>query len=95
MAERVGVSRWLDDTFKISVTLKGVDGALEVLGGGVLLFLRPATLSHLIRSATQHELSHDPHDFVAGHLFRYGTHLAHGSTTFAAVYLLSHGLAKL
>ena len=37
----------------------------------------------------------DPHDFVAGHLFRYGTHLAHGSTTFAAVYLLSHGLAKL
>jgi len=95
MAERVGVSRWLDDTFKISVTLKGVDGALEVIGGGVLLFLRPATLSHLIRSATQHELSHDPHDFVAGHLFRYGTHLAHGSTTFAAVYLLSHGLAKL
>ncbi|MCU1461099.1 MAG: hypothetical protein JWO37_1174 [Acidimicrobiales bacterium] len=95
MTECVGVSRWIDDTFKISVTLKGIDGALEAAGGAALVFVRPATLSHLARWATQHELSQDPHDFVARHLLRYGTHLASGSTTFAAVYLLSHGLAKL
>jgi len=95
MPEGRGVSRWLDDTFKLSVTLKGIDGALEALGGAVLVFVRPATLGHLIRSATQHELSEDPHDFVARHLLHYGTHLASRSTTFAAVYLLSHGLAKV
>ena len=95
MAERVGVSRWLDDTFKISVTLKGVDGALEAVGGALLLLVQPATLNHVIRAATEHELSKDPHDFVARHLFRYGAHLTHGGKTFAAVYLLSHGLAKL
>ena len=37
MAERVGVSRWLDDTFKISVTLKGIDGALEIIGGAIIV----------------------------------------------------------
>jgi uncharacterized membrane protein len=95
VAERVGVSRWLDDTFKISVTLKGIDGALEAVGGALLVFVRPAAIGHLARWATQHELSQDPHDFVARQLLRYGTHVAHGTTTFAAVYLLSHGLAKL
>ena len=89
------VSPALDRTFRISVTLKGIDGAFEAVGGAALLFVRPAAISHLLRSVTQHELSQDPHDFVAGHIFHYATHLAHGSTIFAAVYLLSHGLAKL
>jgi uncharacterized membrane protein len=91
----MAVPRWLDDTFKVSIALKGLDGALEVIGGLALVFVRPATVNHLIRWATQHELSQDPHDFVARHLVHYGAHLSHGSTTFAAVYLLSHGLAKV
>jgi uncharacterized membrane protein len=90
-----GVSRRLDDTFKISVILKGVDGALETIGGLILLFIRPATLTQLARTLTQHELSQDPHDFVARHLLRSTQHLTHGATLFAAVYLLSHGAAKL
>ena len=91
----MAVSRSLDDTFKITVGLKGIDGALEVVGGTILLFGGPATLGHLVRTLTQHELSQDPHDFVARHLVHYATHLRHGATVFAAVYLLSHGLAKV
>lgn len=90
-----GVSRGLDTTFRVGVTLKGIDGALETIGGLVLLFVRPATLNHIARTLTQHELSEDPHDFVARHLLRSAQHLAHGTTLFAAVYLLSHGLSKL
>jgi uncharacterized membrane protein len=89
------ISRSLDRTFRISVTLKGLDGLLETIGGLVLLFVRPATIDHLARSLTQHELSQDPHDFIARHVLSSGGHLAHGSTLFAAVYLLSHGLAKV
>lgn len=37
----------------------------------------------------------DPHDFIARHLLRSAGHLTHGTTLFAAVYLLSHGLAKV
>lgn len=89
------VSPSLDRTFRISVTLKGLDGALELIGGLILLFVRPATISHVARFLTQHELSQDPHDFLARHLLRSAGHLAHGTTIFAALYLLSHGLAKV
>lgn len=92
-AERL--SPGLDRTFRISVALKGLDGALETIGGLVLLFVRPATLDRLVRSLTQHELSHEPHDFFARHLLHSTGQLTHGATLFAAIYLLSHGLAKV
>jgi len=91
----MALSRTLDDTFKVSVTLKGIDGALEIVGGAVLLFVRPATLDQLARSLTQHELAQDPHDFFARHVLHSAGRLTHGSTLFAAVYLLSHGIAKV
>ena len=34
----MALPRWFDDTFKVSVTLKGIDGALEVIGGAVLVY---------------------------------------------------------
>jgi uncharacterized membrane protein len=91
----MALSRTLDDTFKVSVTLKGIDGALEIVGGAVLLFVRPTTLDQLARSLTQHELAQDPHDFLARHVLHSAGQLTHGSTLFAAVYLLSHGIAKV
>jgi uncharacterized membrane protein len=91
----MALPRWFDDTFKVSVTFKGIDGALEIIGGAILLFVRPATLDHIARSLTQHELSQDPHDFIARHILNSAGHLTHGSTLFAAIYLLSHGIAKV
>jgi uncharacterized membrane protein len=91
----VALSRSLDDTFKVSVTLKGLDGALEIIGGVVLLFVRPSTINDIVHALTQHELSQDPHDFIARHLLHSAGQLTHGSTLFAAVYLLSHGIAKV
>ena len=89
------VSRSLDRTFRISVGLKGLDGLLETIGGFVLLFVRPASIDRFVRWATQHELSQDPHDALARHLLRSTQHLTRGTTLFAALYLLSHGLAKV
>ena len=91
----MAVSRRLDDTFKITVTLKGIDGLLEVIGGVVLLFVQPSTLNAFVHWLTQHELSQDPHDFIAQHLVNSAGRLTHGGTLFAAVYLLSHGIAKV
>jgi uncharacterized membrane protein len=85
----------LDNTFKVAVTLKGIDGALEMVGGAVLLFVRPHAIDWLARTLTQHELSQDPHDYIARHILHSASQLTHGSKTFAALYLLSHGLAKV
>src|SRR5215471_18137982 len=85
----------LDKTFKIGLVLKGLDGVLEVVGGILLLFLSPTAIEHLVRMLTAHELSEDPHDVVARYLLHTTAHLNHGTTLFGAVYLLSHGIAKI
>ena len=89
------ISRPLDRVFRVSVTLKGLDGALEIIGGLVLLLVSPQSLRSLIRALTQHELSQDPHDFIATHVLHAATGLSSGTTVYAAIYLLSHGIAKV
>ena len=84
----------LDRTFEIALILKGLDGLLEFVGGVLLIVVSPATFNRLAKMLTQHELSQDPHDFIAHHLLRLTANL-HNTQTFGAVYLLTHGLVKL
>jgi uncharacterized membrane protein len=85
----------LDKTFKIGLVLKGLDGILEVAGGIVLLFVSPHAIEHIVRVLTAHELSEDPHDLIARYLLHSTSHLSTGITLFGAIYLLSHGIAKI
>jgi uncharacterized membrane protein len=85
----------LDTTFKVGLVLKGLDGILELAGGILLLFLSPQAIQHLVRALTAHELSEDPHDLIARYLLHTTAHLSHGTTVFGAIYLLSHGIAKI
>jgi uncharacterized membrane protein len=75
--------------------LKGLDGLLEIAGGLVLLFVAPATLQSWARSLTAHELAQDKYDFFANHLLHSASQLSRSTTLFGAVYLLSHGIAKV
>jgi uncharacterized membrane protein len=85
----------LDQTFEVGIILKGLDGVLEVLGGLLLLVVSPATIDRVVTSLTQHELSEDPHDFLATHLLRTAHGLTGAAVLFGAVYLLAHGLVKV
>lgn len=80
--------------FDVSVIGKGIDGALEIIGGVLLLFVSPNQIQSVVRMMTQHELSQDPHDLVASHLLIGARHLTTATTAFAAAYLLWHGAAK-
>jgi uncharacterized membrane protein len=77
------------------MVLKGLDGVLEVIGGILLLVVSPQTIAHLARVLTAHELSEDPHDLIARYLLHTTGHLSASTTLFGAIYLLSHGLAKV
>jgi uncharacterized membrane protein len=66
----------LDRAFEGGIILKGLDGVLEMLGGLLLVLVSPATIDRIITTLTQHELSEDPHDFIATHLLK----TAHGLT---------------
>ena len=85
----------LDRIFEVGIILKGLDGVLEAIGGLLLLAVTPATINRLVARLTQHELSEDPNDFIARHLLRYAHGLTGSAVTFAAVYLLAHGIVKI
>jgi len=85
----------LDRAFAVGIILKGLDGVLEVVGGVLLLVVKPSTIDQLSRALTQHELSEDPHDFLATHLLHAADRLTGPSLEFGALYLLSHGLIKI
>jgi uncharacterized membrane protein len=85
----------LDRAFAVGIILKGLDGVLEVVGGVILLVVSPTTIDNLSRALTQHELSEDPHDFLATHLLHAAGSLTGSSLEFGALYLLSHGVIKI
>jgi uncharacterized membrane protein len=84
----------LDKTFNVALILKGLDGLLELVGGIVLFVVSPEALNRLAQRITQHELTQDPHDFIAHHLLKLTANL-HNTQLFGALYLLTHGLVKL
>jgi len=88
-------NRSLDRAFRITIILKGLDGALEVIGGIVLLFVSPASIDHVVRFFTAHELAQDPHDFIARHLLHSASGLTTSATVYGGIYLLAHGVAKV
>ncbi len=85
----------LDRLFRVGIILKGLDGLLEIIGGLALFFVSPAALNRLAIGLTAHELSQDPHDFIARHLLRSAAKLNGHAVVFGALYLLSHGLVKI
>ena len=81
--------------FDIGLIGKAVDGALEIIGGVVLIFVNPAQINGLVRIFTQHELGEDPHDVLANIFLHSVQHLTSGTRVFAAFFLLWHGAVKV
>jgi uncharacterized membrane protein len=81
--------------FRLSVALKGLNAALEIVGGVALAAVSPAFIIHIVAFLTQDELTEDPRDFVANYLLRAASQMSLGGQLFTAIYLLSHGVIKL
>ncbi len=86
---------WLDRVFEVGIIGKGLNGAAELIGGLLLLFLQPDRIHHVVVALTQGELSEDPGDFVATHLLHTASGLTGHAVLFGAVYLLAHGVVKV
>jgi uncharacterized membrane protein len=92
---RIDIGKIFHKGFKLGILMKAIDGALEVIGGVLLLFLSPVRLGRVIGWLTQHELSEDPKDIVANFLIRLGSKFTIGTQYFGVFYLVSHGTVKL
>src|SRR5665213_4035858 len=68
---------------------------LEVLGGLLLLVATSDSIHSVVWTLTEHEISEDPTDTIAG-LLRHATDtLSLDTRMFASVYLVVHGIIKL
>ncbi|GAA4664274.1 hypothetical protein GCM10025780_01370 [Frondihabitans cladoniiphilus] len=85
----------LDLVFRWGVVAKGVYGLGEVLAGVFLIVVSPASVQGWASFLTQQRLSQDPDDFLSHSLVHLVAGLTASAMTFAAVYLLVHGLVKI
>jgi uncharacterized membrane protein len=85
----------LERIFHAGITLKGIGGVMEMIGGVLLLFIKPAAMSETAQLLFLQELSRNPDGFFASHVLRESSKLAGADPTFASLYLLSHGITKV
>lgn len=85
----------LDRSFQAGITLKGIDGLLEIIGALLFLTATPTRINWLIDILTFHELSRNPNAFLASHLLHASQAMVAHAHYFIFFYLLSHGLAKV
>ena len=81
--------------FEVGLALKGFNGLWETAIGLAFLLISKASLSQWYLRFTQNELIEDPHDHITNFIVH--TLLNPGTTTktFAALYVLFHGLLNL
>ena len=84
----------LHEAFRVGILLKGIDGALEIVGAVLVWFLNPLWAQKILRMLFRHELAQNPRSFLATHLIGAMQGLS-ASKWFAAAFLLSHGLTKV
>jgi uncharacterized membrane protein len=82
-------------SFRTGITLKGIDGLLEAIGGVLLWFINPGQLGTTLQTIFEHELLRDPHDILARHLLHTSERIAQSDPLFASIFLLCHGLMKV
>ncbi len=86
--------RILHRFFELGIIIKGLDGAVELVGGLLLVFLSPAAINRVVFFLVEGELKEDPTDLVAN-LLVHTTRSAIQVRVPASLFLIGHGIVKL
>lgn len=81
--------------FEISLILKAIFAAFEVLGGVLAYFISQQFLVKMVTLITQGELAEEPRDFISNYLLHAAQNLSISTQHFTGLYLVSHGIIKL
>ena len=76
------------------LSIKAINGLLEILGAVILLGMKSVDLHHFVELVFQHELWQDSSDFLASYFIPTAHHIV-DVKVWAAVYLLIHGIIKI
>jgi uncharacterized membrane protein len=95
MKTRFLQEKYVHVAFEVSLVLKGLFAAGEILAGVGVYFVTQQFLFGLVERITREELLEDPRDFVANYLLQSAQHFSVSTRNFTAIYLLIHGIVKL
>ncbi|GAB3631098.1 DUF2127 domain-containing protein [Microbacterium shaanxiense] len=87
--------RLLNRVFDASIILKGISGALELIGGVALFFVSADQIRHLLSWVSAHALVVNPHSALAQWIEHLADRMGADATVFAAWYLILHGVIKV
>ena len=85
----------LDRGFQAGITVKGIDGLLEITAAILFLTATPTRINSFLNFITFHALSRNPNAFVASHLLHASQNIVANAHYFIFLYLLLQGLSKL
>ena len=88
-------ARRTEQLFKAALLLKGLDGAVELIGAVVLLLIPASAVDRIVADVVSRDLLGPPDGFLSRHLVSGTAEFASGSRTFVLVYLGLHGVVKL
>ena len=86
---------WLHELFEVGILLKGINGALELIGGTVVLFVSAAKIQSFLFFITAGEVADDPTDAFSNFVRTTASHYTASSQHFLVFYLFTHGIVKL
>jgi uncharacterized membrane protein len=88
-------ARRTERLFRLAMFVKGLDGAVELIGAIVLLLVPATLVNHLVADVISRDLVGSPDGFLARHLVAGTAEFASGNRTFVILYLGLHGVVKL
>ena len=91
----VPAARRTERLFRLAMFVKGLDGAIELIGAIVLLLVPATLVNHLVADVISRDLVGSPDSFLARHLVAGTAEFASGNRTFVILYLGLHGVVKL
>ncbi len=89
------IERYWHAFFEMGIFIKGFNGIWETISGLAVLFVSKAALTGGFILLTQNELLEDPNDYLTNFLTHLAQNVSVNTKTFAAVYLIFHGVLNL
>lgn len=82
----------IHQVFDVTLLLKGVHAALETIGGILLYTVSAGNIQQIVTFLVRDEIREDPNDALANYFLHLAQTFGGGSQSFAAFYLLVHGI---
>jgi uncharacterized membrane protein len=92
MEKDLQVEKEIHQLFDVTLLLKSIHALIEIIGGFIFLFISKAAITNFVNFFIQDEISEEPNNKILNYISQTTAHLTGSSKSFAALYLISHGI---